>query len=77
MEENETARRRTLIEAALDAVLPKASERPAVLGEAMRWAVEGGGKRIRPLGCLPAAAAVRGRLEDALFPACASAPLHS
>ena len=49
MEENETARRRTLIEDALDAVLPKASERPAVLGEAMRWAVEGGGKRIRPL----------------------------
>ena len=40
MEENETARRRTLIEDALDAVLPNASERPAVLGEAMRWAVE-------------------------------------
>ena len=42
MEENETARRRTLIEDALDAVLPKASERPAVLGEAMRWAVAEG-----------------------------------
>ena len=42
MEENETARRRTLIEDALDAVLPKASERPAVLGEAMRWAVGAG-----------------------------------
>ena len=43
MEENETARRRTLVEAALDAVLPAASERPAALGAAMRWAVEGGG----------------------------------
>ena len=77
MEENETARRRTLIEDALDAVLPKASERPAVLGEAMRWAVEGGGKRIRPLVCLAAAEAVGGRLEDALFPACAIELLHS
>ena len=30
-----------MIEAALDAALPKATERPAVLAEAMRWAVEG------------------------------------
>ena len=29
--------------------------RPRVLVEAMRWAVEGGGKRIRPRICLAAA----------------------
>ena len=77
MEENEMARRLALIEDALDVVLPKASERPAVLGEAMRWAVEGGGKRIRPLVCLAAAEAVGGVLEDAMMPACAIELLHS
>ena len=77
MEENETARRRTLVEAALDAVLPAESERPAALGAAMRWAVEGGGKRIRPLVCLAAAEAVGGTPEDALFPACAIELLHA
>ena len=76
-DERETARRRALVEDALDAALPKASERPAALGAAMRWAVEGGGKRIRPLLCLAAAEAVGGRLEDALAPACAIELLHS
>ncbi len=76
-EGNEMARRLARIEDALDAALPKASERPAALGEAMRWAVEGGGKRIRPLVCLAAAEAVGGALEDALFPACAVELLHS
>ena len=66
-----------MIEAALDAVLPKAAERPAVLAEAMRWAVEGGGKRIRPQICLAAAVAAGGRAEDALMPACAIEVLHS
>ncbi|MCG6986014.1 MAG: (2E,6E)-farnesyl diphosphate synthase [Thiocapsa sp.] len=37
------------IEAALDELLPPASVQPARLHEAMRYAVLGGGKRIRPL----------------------------
>ena len=45
--------------------------------EAMRWAVEGGGKRIRPRICLAAAVAAGGRAEDALVPACAIELLHS
>ena len=65
------------IEAALDAVLPCAGERPAVLCAAMRWAVEGGGKRIRPQICLAAAEAVGGAAADALMPACAIELLHS
>ena len=44
-----------LIESALDRVLPQATERPTTLSAAMRWAVEGGGKRIRPQICLAAA----------------------
>ena len=45
--------------------------------EAVRWAVEGGGKRIRPQICLAAAVAAGGRTEDAVVPACAIELLHS
>ena len=66
-----------MIEQALDAVLPMATARPSALSEAMRWAVEGGGKRIRPQICLAAAAAVGGEAHDALMPACAIELLHT
>ena len=66
-----------MIEAALDAALPGEGFRPAVVAEAMRWAVEGGGKRIRPQICLASAVAAGGRAEDALMPACAIEVLHS
>ena len=66
-----------MVETALDGVLPKADERPYALSSAMRWAVEGGGKRLRPQICLAAAVAVGGRAEDALMPACAIELLHS
>ena len=52
-------------------------ERPRVLLEAMRWAVEGGGKRIRPRICLASAVAAGGASSDALLPACAVELLHS
>ena len=51
--------------------------RPRVLAEAMRWAVEGGGKRIRPRICLASAVAAGGASVDALLPACAVELLHS
>jgi geranylgeranyl diphosphate synthase type II len=66
-----------MVEVALGAVLSEMTERPAVLAEAMRWAVEGGGKRIRPQICLASAVAAGGRAEDALMPACAIEVLHS
>lgn len=65
------------IERALAAALSSAGSRPARLAEAMRWAVEGGGKRLRPQICLAAAEAAGGRAEDALAPACAIELLHS
>ena len=52
-------------------------ERPRVLADAMRWTVEGGGKRIRPRICLASAVAAGGSSSDALFPACAVELLHS
>ena len=65
------------VEAALAALLPAAEGGAAALHAAMRWAVEGGGKRIRPLLCLAAAEAVGGESADALMPACAIELLHS
>jgi len=68
---------KNLIEATLDEVLPKADERPAVLHEAMRYAVGTGGKRIRPLVCLASSVAVGGAAEDAKYPAAAIELLHN
>jgi len=66
-----------LIESTLDEVLPPPTERPAVLSEAMRYAVGSGGKRIRPLVCLYSALAVGGKAEDAKYPAAAIEILHN
>ena len=68
---------RKMIEAALAELLPAADGEAAGLHAAMRWAVEGGGKRIRPLLCLAAAEAVGGASTDARAPACAIELLHS
>ena len=71
------ARAKQDVETALAALLPPAAGEAAALHAAMRWAVEGGGKRIRPLVCLAAAEAVGGAAADALMPACAIELLHS
>ncbi len=47
--ENWLATRRARVEQALERTLPAAQQHPARLHEAMRYAVLGGGKRIRPL----------------------------
>ena len=67
----------SMVEETLDEVLPQASERPAVLHEAMRYAVGAGGKRIRPVICLAAAAAAGGDPLDARYPAAAIELLHN
>lgn len=66
-----------LIEKTIDEVLPTLSERPAVLSEAMRYAVGTGGKRIRPQICMMSALAVGGKAEDAKYPAAAIELLHN
>ncbi len=50
----ETAR----IDAALDRLTPPESTAPATIHRAMRYSLFAGGKRIRPILCLQAAAAV-------------------
>jgi len=49
--------KRALVDAALDAHLPPADTPPAIIHEAMRYAVLGGGKRIRPILAIAAAEA--------------------
>jgi len=63
------------VEAALDAWVPV--DAPAGLGEAMRYAVLDGGKRLRPLLVLAAAKAVHGSREAALRAACAVELIHA
>ena len=65
------------VDAALDAYLPKAKERPATIHAAMRYSVFAGGKRLRPVLCLAAAEACGGEISAALPPACAVELMHT
>ena len=65
------------MDAAMDAFLPKAKERPATMHSAMRYAVFAGGKRLRPVLCLAAAEACGGEVSNALAPACAVELMHT
>lgn len=71
------ADRAALVDAAMDAYLPAAKERPSTIHEAMRYAVFAGGKRLRPVLCLAAAEACGGETADALAPACALELMHT
>ncbi len=53
------------------------SPRSPHLEEALKWALTGGGKRLRPLVCLGAAEAVGGSIQEALPAACAIELLHT
>ncbi len=53
------------------------ADAPADLGQAMRYAVTGGGKRVRPLLVLAACEAVQGNTSAALRAACAVELIHA
>ena len=63
------------VEAALDAWVP--TDAPAGLGEAMRYGVLDGGKRLRPLLVLAACQALGGQREAALRAAAAVELIHA
>jgi geranylgeranyl diphosphate synthase type II len=65
------------VDAAMDAFLPKAKERPATIHAAMRYSVFAGGKRLRPVLCLAAAEACGGEIPNALAAACAVELMHT
>ena len=58
--------RRAMVEATLERELPPADTRPAIIHEAMRYAVLGGGKRIRPILAIAAAEACGANIEPLL-----------
>lgn len=62
-------------ESALDGLVP--ANAPAGLGDAMRYAVLGGGKRLRPLLVLASCATVGGNAFAAMRAACAVELIHA
>ncbi|MEI8037566.1 MAG: polyprenyl synthetase family protein [Verrucomicrobiota bacterium] len=71
------AARAAEVDAAIDAFLPKAKDRPATIHTAMRYAVFAGGKRLRPVICLAAAEACGDGYANALAAACALELMHT
>jgi geranylgeranyl diphosphate synthase type II len=71
------ATRTAEVDAAMDAFLPKAKERPATIHAAMRYSIFAGGKRLRPVLCLAAAEVCGGEISAALAPACAVELMHT
>jgi geranylgeranyl diphosphate synthase type II len=65
------------VDAYLDRVLPPEDADPAVLHEAMRYAVFGGGKRLRPVLVLASCEAAGGEAEAALPVAAAVELVHA
>jgi geranylgeranyl diphosphate synthase type II len=69
--------KRALVDATLDANLPPAATNPPTIHEAMRYAVLGGGKRIRPIVAIAAAEAVGAKVEPLLAHLCALELIHT
>jgi geranylgeranyl diphosphate synthase type II len=71
------AAERAVVDAALDRLLPAADAWPVRLHEAMRYAVFGGGKRVRPILARAACCAAGGDPMRALEPGCALELIHT
>lgn len=69
----ETAR----VDAALDRLTPPESTAPATIHRAMRYSLFAGGKRIRPILCMQAAAAVSDDAPGSLEAGCAMEMIHT
>src|SRR5580658_3818461 len=65
------------IDAALDRLTPAESTPPQTIHRAMRYSLFAGGKRIRPILCLEAAAAVSDDAPGALEAGCALEMIHT
>jgi geranylgeranyl pyrophosphate synthase len=69
---------RARVDAALERCLPSPPACPAIVADAMRYSVFAGGKRLRPMLALAAAAAIdRSHLDAALPAACAIELIHT
>jgi geranylgeranyl diphosphate synthase type II len=69
--------KRQLVDRMLDENLPPSDTPPAVIHEAMRYAVLGGGKRIRPIVAIAAAEACGADVDEILVPIAALELIHT
>jgi len=69
--------RQALVDHTLDLHLPPEETPPATIHKAMRYAVLGGGKRIRPILAIAAAEACGADFEPLLVPICALELIHT
>ncbi|HWQ94289.1 MAG TPA: farnesyl diphosphate synthase [Gammaproteobacteria bacterium] len=65
------------VEQALEQRLPNAQQHPAALHQAMRYAVLGGGKHLRPILVYASGACLGAELESLDAPACAVEMIHA
>jgi geranylgeranyl diphosphate synthase type II len=68
---------RLVVDRVLETNLPAASTPPTVIHEAMRYAVLGGGKRIRPILAIAAAQACGASVDELLVPIAALELIHT
>jgi geranylgeranyl diphosphate synthase type II len=68
---------RLIVDRVLDANLPAAETAPAIIHQAMRYAVLGGGKRIRPILGIAAAEACGAHVDDLLVPIASLELIHT
>ena len=71
------AERRAQVDRTLDENLPPPTTPPAIIHQAMRYAVLGGGKRIRPILAIAAAEACGAAVEPLLVPCSALELIHT
>jgi geranylgeranyl diphosphate synthase type II len=69
--------RQNMVDAALEAYLPKPTVKPKTIHRAMRYSVFAGGKRLRPILCLAAAECCGGKASEAMPLACAVECIHT
>ena len=71
------AQQQSLVETTLDRLTPPESTHPATIHRAMRYSLFAGGKRIRPILCISAAATVSSDAPGVLNAACALEMIHT
>ncbi len=71
------AEKRTLVEDALEAYLPKPKIYPPLIHESMRYSIFAGGKRLRPVMVLMTAEMLKQELTAVLFAAAAIEMIHT
>lgn len=71
------AEQQNLIDAALDRLTPTETTEPATIHKAVRYSLFAGGKRIRPILCLQAAAAVCDGAPSSVETACSLEMIHT